>query len=86
MTAELHWKDLFSDYVFLVHSVIQKLNISNQTNIATRRVTSTQLTAGMPSSNFNRIPPGDKPFGIFYLLWISPDRVVQTAEFFNGFS
>ena len=32
---------------------MQKLNLSNQINIAKRKVTSTQLTAGMLSNNFN---------------------------------
>ena len=35
------------------HSVIQKLNRSNQMNIAMRKVTSNQLTAGMLSSKFS---------------------------------
>ena len=42
-----------SDYIFFVHSVMQKLNLSNQINIAIRKVTSSQLTAGMLSINFN---------------------------------
>ena len=42
-----------SDYIFFAHSVMQKLNLSNQINIAMRKVTSSQLTAGMLSSNFN---------------------------------
>ena len=41
-----------SDYIFFAQSVIQKLNISNQINIAMRKVTSNQLTAGLPI-NFN---------------------------------
>ena len=32
---------------------MQKLNLSNQINIAMRKVTSSQLTAGMLSTNFN---------------------------------
>ena len=32
---------------------MQKLNLGNQINIAMRKVTSSQLTAGMPSSPFN---------------------------------
>ena len=42
-----------SDYIFFAHSVMQKLNLSNQINIAMRKVTSSQLQAGMVSSNFN---------------------------------
>ena len=42
-----------SDYIFFAQSVIQKLNLSNQINIAMRKVTSNQLTAGMLTSNFN---------------------------------
>ena len=42
-----------SDYIFFAHSVIQKLHLSNQTNIAMRKVASNQLTAGILSSNFN---------------------------------
>ena len=42
-----------SDYIFFAHSVMQKLNLSSQINIAMRKVTSSQLTAGMVSSNFN---------------------------------
>ena len=34
------------------HSVIQKLNVNNQTNIAMRKVASKQLTAVMFSGNF----------------------------------
>ena len=32
---------------------MQKLNLSNRINIAMRKVTSSQLTAGIPSSTFN---------------------------------
>ena len=42
-----------SDYIFFAHSVMQKVNLSNQINIAMRKVTSSQLTAGMLSSKFN---------------------------------
>ena len=42
-----------SNYIFFAHSVMQKLNLSNQINIAMRKVTSSQVTAGMLSSNFN---------------------------------
>ena len=42
-----------SDYIFFPHSAMQKLNLSNQIHIAMRKVTSSQLTAGMLSSNFN---------------------------------
>ena len=42
-----------SDYIFFAHSVMQKLNPSNQINIAVRKVTSSQLTAGMLCSNFS---------------------------------
>ena len=42
-----------SDHIFFAQSVIQKLNLSNQTNIAMRKVTPSQLTTGMLSSNFN---------------------------------
>ena len=42
-----------SDYIFFAHSVIQKLNLNNQINIAMRKVASNQLTAGVLSSNFN---------------------------------
>ena len=42
-----------SDHIFFAQSVIQKLNLSNQTNIAMTKVTPNQLTTGMLSSNFN---------------------------------
>ena len=42
-----------SDHIFFAQSVIQKLNLSNQTNIAMTKVTTSQLTTGMLSSNFN---------------------------------
>ena len=42
-----------SDHRFFAHSVMQKLNRSGQVNIAMRKVTSSLLTAGMHSSNFN---------------------------------
>ena len=42
-----------SDYIFFAHSVMQKLNLNNQINIAMRKVTSSQVTAGMLNSNFN---------------------------------
>ena len=42
-----------SDHIFFAQSLIQKLNLSNQTNIAMRKVTPSQLTTGMLSSNFN---------------------------------
>ena len=43
-----------SDYIFFAHSVMQKLNFSNQISIAMRKVTSSQLTVGMLSSKFNK--------------------------------
>ena len=42
-----------SDYIFFAHLVMQRLNLSNQINISMRKVTSSQLTAGMLSSNFH---------------------------------
>ena len=42
-----------SDYIFFAQSVIEKLNLGNQTNTAMRKVTSNQLTACMLSRNFN---------------------------------
>ena len=42
-----------SDYIFFVHSGMQKLNLSNHINIAMRKVTSSQLTSGVLGSNFN---------------------------------
>ena len=33
------------DYILSLHSVIQKFNVSNQINIAMRKVISSQLTA-----------------------------------------
>ena len=41
-----------SDYIFFVHSVLQQMQISNQINIAMRKVATTNLTAGMLSRNF----------------------------------
>ena len=42
-----------SDYIYFVHSGIQKLNLRNQINIAMRKVTSNLLTVGVLSSNFS---------------------------------
>ena len=42
-----------SAYIFFAHSVMLKLNFSNHINIATRKLTSSQLTAGMLISNLN---------------------------------
>ena len=41
-----------SDYIFFAHKVTQSVNLHNQINIAMRKVTSDELTAGMLSSNF----------------------------------
>ena len=52
--AELDTKIFFRlGYIFFAHSVIQKLNLINQINIAMRKVTSNQLTVGILSSNSN---------------------------------
>ena len=41
-----------SDYIFFAHSVMLKLCLKNQINIAMRKVSSDALTAGMLSGNF----------------------------------
>ena len=41
-----------SDYIFFAHSVILKLYLNNQINIAMRKVASNSLTAGMLNRNF----------------------------------
>ena len=41
-----------SDYIFYAHSVLQRLQLNNQINIAMRKITSTSLTAGTLSNNF----------------------------------
>ena len=50
----LNYKQKFSsnpDYIFFAHSVIQQLNLNGRVNIATQKVKSGQLTAGMLSRN-----------------------------------
>ena len=44
-----------SDCIFFAHSVIQKIDLSNQMSIATRKVISSQLKAGTPNSNFESV-------------------------------
>ena len=41
-----------SDYIFFAHSVLQKLQLNSQINIAMRKVACNTLTAGMLSKNF----------------------------------
>ena len=41
-----------NDYIFFVQSVLQQMQISNQLNIAMRKVATTNLTAGMLNRNF----------------------------------
>ena len=41
-----------SDYLFFAHSVLPKLQLNRQINIAMRKVACSTLTAGMPSKNF----------------------------------
>jgi hypothetical protein len=41
-----------ADYIFYANSVIQQLSLSSQINVATRKVSSTTLNAGMLSQNF----------------------------------
>ena len=41
-----------SDYIFFAHSVMQKIQLNNQINIAMKKVGSKNLTAGMLSKNF----------------------------------
>ena len=41
-----------SDYIFFAHSVMQRIYLNNQINIAMRKVSANTLTAGMLSKNF----------------------------------
>ena len=43
-----------SDYIFYVHSVLQKLQLNSQINIAMRKVACSPLTAGTLSKNFKK--------------------------------
>ena len=51
----LHYSQKFaadSDYIFFPHSVLQKIQLSGQINIAMKKIFSNNLTAGMLSKNF----------------------------------
>ena len=53
----LHYSQRFaadSDYIFFAHSVLQKIQLSSQINIAMKKVISNHLTAGMFSKNFKQ--------------------------------
>ena len=41
-----------SDYISFVHSVLQQMQISNQTNIAMRKVATTNVAVDMLNRNF----------------------------------
>ena len=41
-----------SDYIYFAHSVLQKVQLSNQINKALKKVVSNNLTAGMLSEDF----------------------------------
>ena len=53
----LNYSQIFasdSDYIFFVHSVLQKIQLSNQINIAMQKIASNSVTAGMLSRNFKQ--------------------------------
>ena len=43
-----------NDYIFFAHTVLQKVQLSSQINIAMKKVLSNDLTAGMLSKNFKQ--------------------------------
>ena len=65
-----------SDYIFFANSVVQQLNLSNQMNIAMKKVSSTNLTAGMFSNNFKetvrQFVSNDKAFGFMSTIKGTP--------------
>ena len=53
----LHYTQKFAsdnDYIFFAHTVLQKVQLSSQINIAMKNVLSNDLTAGVLSKNLNR--------------------------------
>ena len=53
----LHYTQKFAsdnDYIFFAHTVLQKVQLSSQINIAMKKVLSNDLTAGMLSKNFKQ--------------------------------
>ena len=53
----LHYTEKFpsdNDYIFFAHTVLQKVQLSSQINIAMKKVLSNDLTAGMLSKNFKQ--------------------------------
>ena len=53
----LHYTQKFpsdNDYIFFAHTVLQKVQLSTQINIAMKKVLSNDLTAGILSKNFKQ--------------------------------
>ena len=53
----LKWKQIFSscvDYIFFVQFVLQQLNLNSKINIAMKKFSSSNVTAGMLSKNFKK--------------------------------
>ena len=53
----LHYTQKFAsdnDYIFFAHTVLQKVQLSSQINIAMKKVLSNDLTAGMLSKTFKQ--------------------------------
>ena len=53
----LHYTQKFvsdNDYIFFAHTVLQKVQLSSQINIAMKQVLSNDLTPGMLSKNFKQ--------------------------------
>ena len=65
-----------SDYIFYVHSVLQKLQLNSQINIAMRKVACSTLTAGMLSNafkeNVNQFIARDKAYSFMNTINGSP--------------
>ena len=66
----MHYSQKFvaeGDYIFFAHSVLQKVQLNSQINIAMKNVISNNLTAEVSSKNFKQRVKGlvakDKAFG-----------------------
>ena len=65
-----------SDYIFLEHSVLQKVQLSSRINIAMKKVISNNLNAGMLNENFKQrgkdLIAKDKAFSFISSIKVTP--------------
>ena len=87
----LHYTQKFapdSDYIFFAHTVLQKVQLSSQINIAMKKVLSNDSTAGMLSKNFKQrvqeFIAKDKAFS--FMSSIKGTPVYWKKNFASGFS